>query len=304
MLKTCQICDGKIADASPENCRILIYTKPDEAEKRTLIDEFKIDEHTLHSALDPDELARLEFEPEHLAVIFKQPRNHAAEEHLLFRVISVGLFLLEDRLIVVQSEDLPLFEGRQFLTVGSLPGIVLKCLAGAVAQFFEHLKVINQMSDNLERKINAAMENRYLLNLFTLEKGLVYYLNAINSNGALIERLKTNARRIGFTTEEVEFLDDVTIENNQCARQAEIYSNILASLMDARASVVSNNLNVLMKTLNFITIGIMAPSFVVAAFSMKVGTPFEGHPNAFWIILGLALLTEVWLLIFWRWKKW
>ncbi|MEO0108096.1 MAG: CorA family divalent cation transporter, partial [candidate division WOR-3 bacterium] len=86
--------------------------------------------------------------------------------------------------------------------------------------------------------------------------------------------------------------------------QAEISSNILASLMDARASIVSNNLNVLMKTLNLITIGIMVPTFVVSAFSMNVGIPFSGHPHAFWIILGLAGVSLVGMLLFWRYKRW
>ena len=128
----------------------------------------------------------------------------------------------------------------------------------------EHLKIINQIADDVEQKINKAMENKYLINLFTLQKSLVYYQNAVNSNGALIEKLRHNAAKFGFTQEEMELLDDIIIENNQCYRQAEVYSNILASLMDARASIVSNNLNVLMKTLNIITIAIMVPTFVVS----------------------------------------
>ena len=99
------------------------------------------------------------------------------------------------------------------------------------------------------------MENRYLLNLFTLEKSLVYYLNAINSNGMVIEKIRHNAAKIGFSQESLELLDDIIIENDQCLKQAEIYSNILTGLMDARGSIVSNNLNVLMKTLNIITVG-------------------------------------------------
>ena len=144
------------------------------------------------------------------------------------------------------------------------------------------------------------MENRYLINLFALEKSLVYYLNAINSNGVLCEKLKNNAAKIGFSQEELEFLDDLIVENNQCYRQAEIYSNILASLMDARASIVSNNLNVLMKTLNIITIGIMVPTLVVSAFSMNVGIPLAAHPYAFWMIMGLAAASVIGFMIFWR----
>jgi magnesium transporter len=148
------------------------------------------------------------------------------------------------------------------------------------------------------------MENRYLINLFSLEKSLVYYLNSVNSNAMLIEKLRHNAVKIGFTPEETEFLDDLSIENNQCYRQAEIHSNILASLMDARASIVGNNLNLLMKTLNIITICIMVPTFVVSAFSMNVGIPLQRHPFAFWIILGMAVLSVVATILVWKRLKW
>jgi len=133
---------------------------------------------------------------------------------------------------------------------------------------------------------------------------LVYYLNSINSNGFVLERLKLNAAKIGFAVEELEFLDDTIIENSQCYKQAEIYSNILAGLMDARVSIVSNNLNVLMKTLNIITIAIMVPTLVVSAFSMNVAIPLQGHPRAFWIIMGLAVTSVMGVIYLWRMKRW
>jgi magnesium transporter len=144
------------------------------------------------------------------------------------------------------------------------------------------------VSDELGEKISTSMENTYLLNLFALEKSLVYYQNAINSNSVLIEKMKIYTQRIGFTVDDTELLDDVTIENTQCYKQAEIYSNILASMMDARVSIVNNNLNILMKKLTMITIAIMVPTFVVSAFSMNVSFPIQRHPQAFWMILGIA----------------
>jgi magnesium transporter len=144
------------------------------------------------------------------------------------------------------------------------------------------------------------MENRHLINLFTLEKSLVYYQNSIHSNGVAIERLKTNAARIGFSPENLEYLEDLIIENTQCYRQAEIYSNIFASLMDARVSVVNNNLSVLMKTLNIITISIMIPTFVVSVFSMNVGIPLADRGWAFWAILGMAVVASGVVGLVWR----
>jgi magnesium transporter len=121
---------------------------------------------------------------------------------------------------------------------------------------------------------------------------MVYYHNAIHSNGVVIDKLKANAAKIGFTPENVEFLDDLVIENSQSSKQAEIYSNIFASLMDARASIVNNNLSVLMKTLNIITISIMVPTFVVSVFSMNVLIPVSHLPYGFWIILALSVASS------------
>jgi magnesium transporter len=98
-------------------------------------------------------------------------------------------------------------------------------------------------------------------------------------------------------------LDDITIENTQCYKQAEIYSNILASMMDARVSIVNNNLNILMKKLTFVTIAIMVPTFVVSAFSMNVVFPFQGHRFAFWIILAIAFTAMGSFFFFWRLRK-
>jgi len=303
MLRTYSISDGRISEAPDGNGNIMVFVAPDEDEKRRLTVEYRVDEHTLHSSLDPDELARLEFEPEHAAIIYKRPRNFSAQEGTTtFKVASSGLFLFKDRLIVVQPEDIPLFEGKHFGRMLTLPQVMLGLVYRSIFHFLEHLKVINAISEELEQKINTAMENRYLINLFALEKSLVFYLNSINTNGVLLEKLRNNATKIGFSAEELEFLDDVMVENSQCYRQAEIYSNILASLMDARASIVSNNLNVLMKTLNIITIGIMVPTFVVSAFSMNVGIPLSGHPFAFWIIMGLALVSVLGFMLFWRHK--
>lgn len=303
MLKTYCIRDSRIVEA-PDG-PIMVYLAPDEAERRFLIDSCKLDEHTLASALDPDELARLEFEPDHAAIIYKRPRNYSGNDGAMFKVVSGGIFLFKDRMVIVQAEDIALFEGKQFNKVSTLPEVMLKLIYRSIFHFLEHLKIINSISAELEHKINEAMENRYLINLFGLEKSLVYYVSSINSNDLLIEKIKYNAAKFGFTPEETEYLDDTIIENKQCGRQAEIYSNILASMMDARASIVSNNINVLMKTLNIITIGIMMPTLIVSIFSMNVRLPINNtHPFTFWAIMAMSGAALAIFMYFWWRKKW
>jgi len=304
MQRRYNIIDRRIVEVQNDPALVNIFINPVESERRYLLDTLKLDEHTLNSALDPDELSRLEFEPEHVALIFKRPKSYTQQDEFLFRVASTGAYLFKDRLVVVISEDVALFDAAMLFRLQTPAYVMLRLLFRSSFHFLEHLRIISRISDELQDKINRAMENRHLLNLFTLEKSLVYYLNSINSNNVVIERLKLNAAKIGFTPDEQELLDDTLIENNQCYKQAEIYSNILASLMDARASIVSNNLNVLMKTLNIITIAIMVPTFVVSAFSMNVSIPMQRYQFAFWIIMGLAIISVMSFIFFWRRVKW
>jgi magnesium transporter len=297
--------NGKLQEDDKAEPLIYIYTEPIEAEKKELVERYKIDEHTLNSSLDPDELSRLEFEPEHVAMIFKRPKHYAAEDNFLFKVASTGVFVFKDKLIIVTGDEAPLFEGRPFLKVQSIQDIVLKLINRSIFHFLEHLKAINMLSGSIEQLISTSMENKYLLNLFTLEKSLVYYVNATNSNGVLIERLKNSASKIGFSPENIEILDDLTIENSQCREQANIYSQVLASLMDARATIVANNLNIRIKMLTILTIAIMLPTFVVSYFSMNVKLPLEpNNPISFWIITVLAALSSLTLGFLWWRRRW
>ncbi len=301
MIKYFAICNNKITESNKDSATIYYFINPDDNEKKFLIENYRIDDHTLNSALDPNELARMEFEPEHIAIILKRPKKYEARDQLLFRVPTVGIFFFKHTLIIVSAEDITLFDGKLFANVSSLTELLLKIIYRSIHHFVDHLKVINLITDELEQKINRSMENRYLISMFSLEKSLVYYLDAIHSNGALIEKLKHNATKFELDQELLELLDDITIENNQCYEQAQNYSEILASLMDARASIVSNNLNILIKVLNIITILLMVPTMVVSIFSMNVSLPIQGHPYAFWIILGIAgFCVLIVIFIWWR----
>ncbi len=302
--------NGLLFESAAADAPVSVYVAPDEQERRRLIDGESLDEHTLLSSLDPDELSRLEFEPAHTAMIFKRPCNQTItggeDAHLEFKVASVGVFLFEDRLLVVQSQDMPIYPGGRPLNRGvSLREVLLRMLYRTITHFLEHLKAINMMVDAIEKEINRSSENRHLISLFALEKSLVYYVNAIHSNDALLHKMRNNAAKIGFSPEELEVLDDIIIENTQCARQARIYTDILAGMMDARASIVSNNMNVLMKTLTMITICIQVPTLVVSIFSMNVKLPLSASENwPFWFVMALSALALLGFMSVWRWRKW
>jgi magnesium transporter len=170
--------------------------------------------------------------------------------------------------------------------------VLLRLISVTIGHFTGHLKVINMLSDSLESKVNTALGNQALLNMFTLEKSLVYFVSALNDNGTVLGKLKASASRLGFAAEDVELLDDILIDNQQCLTLAQTYSNILSSLMDARASLISNNLNVMMKNLNAIVIAIAVPSFFAGMGGMSEFSTITG-PDRWMVSYPLFFLTMV-----------
>lgn len=288
MRKDYALVEGRIVERPPSEAPISVFVAPGEAERRFLIDELRLDEYDLNSATDPDELSRLELAPNYVAVINKRPRNYSSADRLLFRVNTYGIFLLKDRLVLVLPEDVPIFDGgRLVFRLGTLVEVMLRVLYRTAAHFLGHLRAINAAADELEQKINTSMGNRYLLGMFTLEKSLVYLQEALQSNGMMIEKLRSCAAKLGFRDEEVWMLEEIQVENQQCAKQAEIASQVLSSLMDARASIVGNNLNLLMRNLTLLMIAMMWPTAVCGFFSMNVKLPVDQSNNhwIFWMII-------------------
>ncbi len=306
MLRRLELRDRKLVETDAEDASVLLYIDPDEAELRHLTEDLAIDRHTLTSALDPHELGRVEFEPDHTAIIVKRPKQYCSEDNFLFKITSVGMFLFRERLVIVIAEDTLRFEGKNFLQVHSLADVILKVVFRCIWHFEEHLRVFNMIAEDLEHKVNTSMENKHLLHMFTLEKSLVYYLNAISSNGRVIDKLKASITRLGLSAEDGEFLDDMIIENAQCHEMANTYSQVLAGLVGARASVVSNNLNHLMKQLMLVTIALMLPTLVFSLFGMNVKLPVGPEDGffGFWIIMAFAALSAAVVFVMWQWKKW
>lgn len=275
MRQSYDIYAGKMK-ASDKDGPIVVFINPDESEKNFLTHDLGIDEHNIQSALDPNEVSRLEIEDNYTSIIYKKPKNYSANDQFTFKAFTVGVFLFKERLIVVANDDITLFEEKYFHHIESLADVLLRLISESINHFISHLRVISLIGDDLEAKITRAMENKHLLNLFSISKSLVYYLNAIEANTTIIAKMKRNFQKLEFGEKQVDFLEDIGIENYQCYRQAEIYSTVLGGLMDARGTIVNNNMNVLIKQLTIINI-IFLPINVIASvggmseFSMMTG---------------------------------
>ena len=302
MLQSYSVINGRIAKGAEGFPQIEVYILPDETERNHLINDYGVDEHTLLSSTDPDETPRIEFEDNHTAVILKYPKNYSAEDNFLFKVKSMGIFIFPpERIVIVLDDSVPLFTGRLASNVKAAQDVLLKTLLQTIRHFETHLRVINMCSDEIEHEINKSCGNKNLLNMFTLEKGLVYYVNALNGNRRVIERMKVNAQKFGFTEENIELLDDLAIENRQFLDQAEVYSQVLSGMMDARASMVNNNLNVMMKNMNAVMIAIAIPSFLagvggMSEFSAMFGTDYKLSYTIFLLLMILFAVVIFWII--------
>ena len=297
---------GTLLACEPNQAQIIAYVSPTIDDEAELQEHYNIDYHTLQSSLDPDELSRLELEPDHAAIIFKRPKSFCAGDNFLMKLTSTGIFVYVTHLVIVMPDDAPIFEGRVPFPVKSIHDVILRLLYQATMHFEGHLKAINMLADSLERRINTSLENKFLLNMFALEKSLVYILNSISSNGALLERMKSLSEKLGFDRDQVGIVDDLIIENQQCYRRAEIHTQVLGNLMGTRASIVGHNLNQLIKKFTIWTVAIMLASLVVGLFGMNVALPLPMEEAfwAFWVIIILAVVAGGVVFLLQRLNKW
>ncbi len=292
--------DGSIVSGLAETATIAVYSLPDANDKVELINTLHIDPHDLESALDPDEISRADIAPERTAIIWKRPNNVSFEQELKFEVSSVGLFVQPQKLVMVLGESSLNFTTREFQGINSLAGVVLKFFLHTIHHFLDHLKAIKQINAELQSKLNLTMENRYLVQMFTLGESLIYYLNALEANAAVLTKLHANADKLGFSKEELEMIDDIVIEHQQCCRQTQIYSSVLSGLMDARGNIVNNNMNVLLRNLTLINVVFLPLNLIagiggMSEFSMMT----TGVP---WVVSYATLLLTMIAVGWFTWK--
>lgn len=269
MVRFYKIENNRLIECQKDDSLLIQYIAPTSSDLNEIKQNFDIDEHDLNSSLDANELSRLEYEDDYTALIIKTPERYISAASLLFNINSMGIFLAKNKMILIMAEDIQLFEGKQFTKVKTSGDVLIKILYVTISHFLGHLKVINMVSEDIEQKITTSMSNKHLINMFSLEKSLVYYLDGINSNSKVIDKLRISARKLGFNEENMDMLEDIIIENQQCQKQAEIYLNILTGLMDARGSIVNNNLSLLIKRLTIINIVFMPLNLITGIFGMS-----------------------------------
>ena len=290
-----QIKDGSLVPA-PAAFDVVVYSVPTQEERQDAIRIWNLDRYDVDSALDPDEIPRIEYAPGRVALIWKRPKNVAVDDQLRFDVASMGFFLEQGKLIIITDEQAVPLSAKEFTGASSVFDVLFRYLLHTVHHYLGHLRVIKQITVELSSKIGASMENKYFLQMFALSESLVYYLNAIEANGAVLAKLKANAERLDLPAKQVQFLHDLILDNQQCARQAQIHSSVLAGLMDARGTIINNNVNVLLKNLTLINVVFLPLTLIASIGGMSEFTMMTKDID--WRV-SYSLLTLVMVLLGW-----
>lgn len=273
----------------------IALTDPTATEISEIAEQFQIDVDHLRAPLDEEERSRIEVEDNYTLILVDIPMIEERNDKDWYGTIPMGIIITDELIFTVCLEDTPVLRTfmdgrvRDFFTY-KRTRFILQILYKNASIYLHYLRQIDKKSEQVERNLHKSQRNQELIELLELEKCLVYFTTSLRSNEVVLEKLM-KTERIRRYPEDEELLEDVIIENKQAIEMANIYSNILSGTMDAFASVISNNLNIVMKFLTTITIVMSVPNIVFSAYGMNVnskGMPFASSPFGFWIAILIA----------------
>jgi len=288
-----------------EGCWINLVS-PSEEELQRIRDELGVMDEFLRYPLDQEETSRVESEDDQLLIIVKIPDPQHKENIIRFETIPLGIILTRGCIITLCSHETPVLtditatRGALRLMHDQIHFIFTIFLRVANA-YLRQLRLIDRLTDEYEEELQRSLRNQELVKLFNLEKSLVYFNTSLKANDIVMARLKSG-RYLPISDDNEDILEDAQIENQQAIEMAKIYSDILSGMMDAYASVISNNLNIVMKFLTSVTIILMLPNLVASIYGMNVALPLQNSPHAFAVTMGIAFLLSL-LVVFIFYKK-
>jgi len=279
-------------DSIEKGCWVNLIN-PTEEELNYLQSSLGILLNFLKYPLDEEEKPRIDVEENQTLIIVDIPYVYEEDGELKYDTLPMGLLVVENCFITIclkENTILNTFKEkkvRDFFTFKKTR-FIFQILFETAKEFLTYLRQINKKTDDVERKLHKSMKNKELLKLLDFEKSLVFFTTSLKSNEIVMEKL-FRGKYLKMYEEDQDLLEDVIIENKQAIEMASIYSSILSGMMDAFASVISNNLNIVMKFLTSVTIVISVPTMMSSFFGMNVPVPFESNPLGFLYILIISL---------------
>lgn len=279
---------------------------PTEAEIKTVCEKINIQEDFIRYALDSEEKARIDIEDEDNTILFivDVPIREKDGDSMIYSTMPIGIIFVRDDYFITVSlkqnsiiQDITKSKMKNIITYKK-SRFLLQLLYANSSLYLTLLKKINKETEIAESVLKDSMKNKELLKLLSLEKSLVYFTTSLKSNEVVMEKTM-RGKIIKLYEEDEDILEDSIIENKQAIEMAKIYSDILNGTMDAYASIISNNLNRVMKYLTSITIILAIPTMVASYWGMNVPVPLQDNPWGFPIILAfsiiIAIIATIWL---------
>lgn len=273
----------------------VVMTDPSATELVEISEACHLDIDHLRAPLDEEERSRIEVEDDYTLILVDIPTMEERNNKDRYVTIPLGIIVAKDVLVTVCLEETKVLKSfmdgrvRDFFTFKKTR-FILQILYKNASVFLQYLRIIDRKSDEIERKLHISTQNRELIELLELEKGLVYFTTSLRSNEVVLEKM-LKIDNIKQYPEDTELLEDVIIENKQAIEMANIYSGILSGTMDAFASVISNNQNIVMKFLTTVTMVMAIPTMIASFYGMNVkGIPGGDSPYGFFIVIGVTFV--------------
>lgn len=287
--------NGKIEeiDSVEHGCWINL-TSPTETEIELISQRTGLFPEFLRAPLDEEESSRIEVDEGQISVIMDIPVMDVQNKSIQYYTIPLGLVVNDSVIVTICLQDNKVIEDfvakkvKSFYTYKK-SRFILQILYRIATYYLCYLKQIDKTSHVIENRLHKSMKNKELIQLLSLEKSLVYFSTSLKANEITLEKMM-KLEMMQKYEEDKDVLEDVIVENKQAIEMANIYSNILSGTMDAFASIISNNLNIVMKWLASITIVLSIPTAVSGFFGMNVPNPFQDNPFGFIIIMGITAL--------------
>ncbi len=264
---------------------------PTEDEILGLIDDHDLVTDFISAALDEEESSRIESEDGTTLIIMDLPVVDKNNDNITYYTMPVGIMITDTSVITVCLKENPVISE---FAEGVVKGVhtnlrtqfVLHLMLRVATRYLQYLKQIDKISDHVEKELRKSMKNKELIQLLEISKSLVYFSSALKADEITMEKMM-RGRYVKLYEEDQDLLDDVIIELKQAIEMANIYLNILSGMMDAFASVISNNLNIVMKVLASITLLMSIPTIISGLYGMNVANiPVQN----FWFPVGLSVV--------------
>ncbi|MBQ2811573.1 MAG: magnesium transporter CorA family protein [Alphaproteobacteria bacterium] len=283
---------------------------PSAEEMEKVSAQLKLDFDMVKNALDLDERSRVEFEDNVMSLIVNLP---LLDDEGKFDTLPCGMFFTKRNFVTICSRDNRILSSFNKNTAKTFDTrergrFLLSILSKCTQYYLKYLAIINQKTEEIEYSLRKTTKNKALFKLIEIQKSLVYFTTALKDNHLVLLKIlrmtnsPTLSKVVKFTQDDIDLLEDVIVENKQAIEMVDMHRSILEGMMDGFASIINNNLNLVMKFLAAITIILSIPTMFASFWGMNVPVPAAANEHGFLIVVALSILATIFVIIYFRKK--